>query len=207
MSIEKFAIKVDKRLEKSFFKTRKNKNTLIFSNIMKHMSGKYNSEQIIEIINYITYERYFGNFGNNIIKMVFQPSVMNPHLFKARFLNPAQVHDALHIMFILITQYNLNHKLRDYYGHTMAESIFLTIDVSAPDYIVSIGRSFYYLLKHGTNIVVTQQLYVKAWYERRKAAVRTLENWWLEIVSSPYTHAGQRNLQRLALAWYKKAQA
>ena len=200
-SIEIFAHNVDKRLEKIFLKTKNNPTMPIFTNTMNRMTKKYTPEQITEIINCINYERYFGNFGNMILKLVFQPAIIKPFRRIKWFLSPAQAHDALYTMFTLITQYNLDHKLRDYYGHTMAESIFLVIDVTAPAHIVSIGRSFYYLLKHGPQIVLKQQGYVRAWYTRRKDAVRILEKWWFEIVTSPYTNAGERNITRLAGEW------
>lgn len=201
-SFEIFAHNVDKRLEKIFLKTKNNPTTPIFTNTLNRMTKKHTPEQITKILNCITYERYFGNFGNMILKLVFQPAIVKPFPRIKWFLSPAQVHDALHTMFTLITQYNLDHTLRDYYGHTMAESIFLIIDVTAPDHIVSIGRSFYRLLKHGPKIVLKQQVYVKSWYERRKAAVSKLENWWFEIVNSPYTSVGKRNIGKLAQNWY-----
>jgi hypothetical protein len=200
--IENCAHNVDKRLEKKFLKTKNNPTMPIFTNILRRMTQKYTPEQITKILNCITYERYFGNFGNMILKLVFQPAIIKPFLHIKWFLSPAQVHDALHTMFILITQYNLDHKHRDYYGYTMAESIFLIIDERAPAHIVSIGKSFYYLLKHGPKIVLKQQVYVKAWYTRRKTAVRTLEDWWFEIVNSPYTNVGKRTINKLAQNWY-----
>ena len=201
-SIEDIAHNVDKRLEKVFLKTKNNPTTPIFTNTLNRMIHKYTPEQITKILNFITYERYFGNFGNIILKLVFQPAIVKPFRRIKWFLSPAQVHDALHTMFTLITRYNLDHKFRDYYGHTMAESIFLIIDERAPAHIVSIGKSFYHLLKHGPQIVLKQQVYVKSWYERRKTAVRTLENWWFEIVNSPYTSVGKRNINKLAQNWY-----
>jgi hypothetical protein len=201
-SIENFAYNVDRRLEKTFLKTKNNPTMTIFTNTLNRMIQKHTPEQITKILNCITYERYYGNFGNMILKLVFQPAIMKPFLRIKWFLSLAQVHDALHTMFTLITRYNLDYKLRDYYGHTMAESIFLIIDERAPAHIVSIGKSFYNLLKHGPNIVLKQQVYVKSWYARRKAAVRTLEDWWFEIVNSPYTNAGKRNISKLAQNWY-----
>ena len=204
MNIEDIAYNVDMRLEKACRKAKNQPNLPIFTNTLNRMTRKYTSEQITSIINCVTYERYYGNFGNNILKMVFLPINHDPLLRINWFLSAAQAHDALHTMFTLITQYNLDHKLRDYYGHTMAESIFLIIAVAAPAHIVSIARSFYHLLKHGPQIVIKQQVYVKSWYERRKTAVRTLEDWWFEIVNSPYTSVGKRNINKLALNWYAK---
>ncbi len=192
------------RMEKKFLKTKKNHTVPIFTNILNRMIQKYTPEKMTKLLNLTTYERYFGNFGNMILKLVFQPAVIKikPFLNIKWFLSPAQVHDALHIMFVLITRYNLDHKLRDYYGYTMAESIFLIIDERAPAHIVSIGKSFYYLLKHGPAIVLKQQIYVRAWYERRKTAVHTLEDWWFEMMNSPYTNVGKRNIGKLAQNWY-----
>ncbi len=86
----------------------------------------------------------------------------------------------------------------------MAQSVFLILDDEAPPHIVTIAQSFVYLLKRGPTLVQQQQVFVRSWLERRRRAVKKIEEWWLEIIHSPFTETGQRYIANLAITWKQK---
>jgi len=62
----------------------------------------------------------------------------------------------------------------------------------------------YYLMFKEKGLVF-QQRRIKSWYQKRKIAVSKIEEWWFEMVNSPYTKVGQKMMQKRAIKFGNRA--
>lgn len=167
-----------------------------------------------EVINCQTYDRYFGTFASVIEILVFFPfhymwgTNMIEHKSEQydNHLGEAALHDILNTTFRLIVEDGLDTNVKDYYRMTPIQHIrYYYVDMydMMPKHLQGFLLSFGQLFKHGKGVVAVQQGAVRAWLQRKKEkrAAKLIEDWWFELVNSPYTACGQRLMKQRAVRW------
>lgn len=171
-----------------------------------------------EVLNCRPYDRYYGTFAAIIEMMVFYPYhfTWELHIINRiatqydNHLDSEALHDILNCTFKLIVEDGLDPTLADYYGLTPAQHMlhyYLDMYDAMPSHIRSFMRPFQQLFRHGSKIVVKQQRFLRNWLQkkREKRAVRMIEDWWFEVVNSPYTRCGSKMMEQRAVEWHAKA--
>jgi hypothetical protein len=175
------------------------------------MPGVTQGITFTEVLNAKLHDRYCGTFAVVTELLVFLPYNLtykgqSMHDQYASHLSKGALHNILHTTFKLITEDGLDVFHADYYERTPLQHVLMynaAIRLSMPDHLVGFLPSFCKLFKHGGQIVDLQQAGVRAWLRRRKEkrAVKLIEDWWFEVVNSPYTACGERMLHRRAAKW------
>lgn len=177
-----------------------------FARCIAEFKRKHTPEVFKNVINQKNYNWYFGNLAVKAMSIVFLPSLVllkEPEDYST-CLNKEQVADVLNTCFHLIVEEGLDIYKKDYYKDTPYESLRQTTthlyDIM-PVHLRSAAGAFLCLYKRGPYILRVQKRAVRTWAEKRRSAVRKIEDWWFEVVNSPYSSPGKRLLEKRAVRW------
>lgn len=162
-----------------------------------------------EVLNYQSYNRYFGTFANIIELMVFNPWLFTSesHSTQCYHLSSRSVYDIVYTTFSLIVYEGMDVTIHDFYNMTPVQHLMISRseeNKNMPPHIRSAIDTFYVLYRDGNKVVDRMQQRVRMWLRRKhaKEAVRKIEDWWFEIVNSPYTRCGRRMIDKRSARWY-----
>lgn len=183
---------------------------------------KYRGEPgvtLTDVLNFKPHEWYYGNFIEKLLALVFFPYTIHDgyqHRNFNRRLSTVQIHDLIWNMYHLVcVTGECAHNVINYYETTpLNELRQLCLDnyhADIPQDIHEYVFPIMFILRKGPSAVTTQQSFVKRWIiakrEQKRAAVRRIESWWLEIMLNPDHNIGQKTVERVAERFYNTAHA
>jgi len=181
----------------------------VYDNFLAYLEKQANmsSQKITQILNAKLYDWYFGNCISDFVVMIFMPRLILGNEAANVYMTKFQVHDAYRTLYRLVHFYNVQTATIDYYGdvyHAVVADLCLrSLYNGLPEHIKEAIPQFHCLLKHGSNLILIQEAFMKKFIlrkqrEKRIKAYLTIANWWFDIVNSPYTMPGQRLLHKRA---------
>lgn len=173
-----------------------------------------NASTMREMMSVHTYYRYYGNIIHMLMNLIYSTEIVvrfnkintNESNRDAPKLTHEMVHNCFMGVWSILRQYGDLHRKRDYYGMTPIEMVMddRRSTTTALDDVIS------KLLRVGHKKMDAMMMKVLATWRlrveegRRKRAVRLIEDWWLNIVLSPYNAVGRRFLRRFGDQWRLK---
>ena len=161
-----------------------------------------NEIPITDVFNAPIYVWYYGNFLSYLYHIVFQPYL---YLKGDRKLSHKQIQDIIHVIYRLVTEYKVDHTTKNYYHINIEEYtewVFGVTSFEENNVTPTQYKTLLFLAKHGQNVLTIQRdilrIKLARMHKKKKDAVRKIENWWFEIVNSPYTRPGSTMLTRRA---------
>jgi hypothetical protein len=170
----------------------------IFENYIKNKFSN-NFENILKkIYESKIYDWYFGNILTFLFTVGYRYDLYGIH---RQYLH---INHQLYIKsYDIITKYNISVYDTDYYGSNMYDCISY-IERQYPARIDIYFNSFKFLARYGVRINNIQKKYLSKFYKKRKESVKLIENYFFEILHSPYTKIGKKNLEKKAIEFNKR---
>jgi hypothetical protein len=162
--------------------------------------------ELSDAMNTVLIEWYYGNFCNHIVTMVFTPNViLRRGLLYTTCMSKTQVHDALITLYDLMIGHGLHVTVSDGYDETplySVQRVWYHYAHLMPDYMISYSFAFMHVLSRHAILPSRHRALLLQWKkrveDRKRAAVRKIEAFWIEVMLSPYTEVGRRTLHRMS---------
>jgi hypothetical protein len=188
------------------FKVYIGKNEPFVSKIINDFISKEGKNIDISLVfNTGLYDWYFGTIIHKLLIYVFQPYLIFKTFPKTEdkykhMLSKLQIQDILNVIHKLIINNNVELNLLDVYDDTAFDYItkFTKNNIIIPDILKEYIPAFKFVLRNGKNAINIQQKIVRAWYLKRKQAVLTIENSFLELILNPDSELGKKKITNLS---------
>lgn len=176
---------------------KSNENIIyICFDIFENYISKQSSISLQNIYNYKLYDWYYGNILTFLFSLGYRYD-----LFRIKKQYEHINHQLYIKCYDLITKYNISIYDTDYYGSNIYDCLSY-MQTRYPNRIDKYFNSFKFLSKYGIRINSLQKKYSSKFYRKRKEAVQKIENYFFEILYSPYTKIGKKYLEKNAKKFY-----
>jgi hypothetical protein len=163
---------------------------MCFEIFEKYIETRYETGILEKIYKSKIYEWYYGNI------LTFLFCVGYRYDLYATNNSYQHINHQLYIKsYDMISKYNVNIYDKDYYDNNLYNCI-QNVEEKYPERIDNYYNSFKFLSKYGVRINSLQKKYLSSFYRKRKDSVKKIENYWFEILYSPYTTIGKKFLNK-----------